>query len=386
MRSRRDLAALFQWHWRIVAVLLAGMAMGGCTLVPGSHVAGAGPAAWFGDEEDDELPDMIRRYRITPSLVANMPERIPAEVSEDLSGVELDDYRVGPGDVLNIIVWNHPELTIPAGDGRSPKEVGNWVHHDGTIFYPYVGVIEVEGMKVTEIRELITERIADYIESPQVEVTVAAFRSQRVYVTGNVRKPGTYPVTNRPKRLLDAINEAGGLDEMADWRNVVLTRNGDEYSLSLRDIYRHGDPRQNILLRDGDVVHVGRVDDNRAFVLGEVMEPKPLEMGRDDLTLAEALARAGGLHEMQADATGVFVMRRGEEEGEEGSEPRIDLFQLDARQATALVLADEFVLQPRDIVYVTAAPVARWNRVISQLLPTIQTVYFGARTEREVGR
>lgn len=367
---------------RLTLLCLVSVLLGGCTLVPGSHVAGAGPAGWFGDREEDELPDMIRRHRITPSLVGQLPEESLRDVPDELADVELEDYRVGPGDVLNIIVWNHPELTIPAGGERSPEEVGNWVHHDGTIFYPYVGQVEVEGMKVTEIREMITERIADYIESPQVEVTVAAFRSQRVYVTGNVRKPGTYPVTNRPKRLLDAINEAGGLDEKADWRNVVLTRNGTEYSLSLRDIYRHGDPQQNILLRDGDVVHVGRVDDNRAFVLGEVMEPKPLEMGRDDLTLAEALAQAGGLHEMQADATGVFVMRRGEEDGE----PRIDLFQLDARQATALVMADEFVLQPRDIVYVTAAPVARWNRVISQLLPTIQTVYFGARAEREVGR
>lgn len=368
---------------RLLLMLGAAALLGGCTLVPGSHVSGAGAQAWYGEEpDDDELPEMVRRYRITPSMVAQMPREEVPRPPEELTGQEVEDYRVGPGDVLNIIIWNHPELTIPAGGERSPEETGNWVHNDGTIFYPYVGVVEVEGLKVTEIRELITRRIGDYIEEPQVEVTVAGFRSQRVYVTGNVRQPGTYPVTNRPKRLLDAVNEAGGLDELADWRNVVLTRQGREYNLSLRAVYQHGDPSQNVVLRDGDVVHVGRVDDNKVFVLGEVTEPRPIKMGRQRMTLAEALAESGGLDEMQANATGIFVMRRGEEDGE----PRVDLFQLDARQATALVIADEFTLQPRDIVYVTAAPVARWNRVVSQLIPTAQAVFFGARAERETRR
>jgi polysaccharide export outer membrane protein len=104
-------------------------------------------------------------------------------------------------------------------------------------------------------------------------------------------------------------------------------------------------------------------------------------MGRNGLTLAEGLAQAGGINELQANASGVFVMRRAV-----GGEPgQIDLYQLDAKQATALVLADDFELQSRDIVYVTAAPVARWNRVIQQLLPTLQGIYLGAATEDKLG-
>ncbi|MFZ5653365.1 MAG: polysaccharide export protein [Pseudomonadota bacterium] len=366
----------------LVVLLAAGIA--GCSgLVPGSHVRAPDADPWFGppaEAAEPLLPELVRIQRIQPGVGGAAPDAaapLPADLAQ---APERYEYRVGPGDVLTITVWEHPELTIPAGSERMAEEAGNWVHDDGTIYYPYVGTLKVAGLRVTEIRDLILRKLAHYIENPQVDVTVAAFRSQLVYVTGNVNNPGTYPVTNVPMRLVDAIGLAGGLDERADWRNVTLTRDGREYRLSLRAIYERGDPRSNVLLRGGDVVHIGRDDDNKIFVLGEVTEPAAMPMGRNGLTLAEALAQAGGIDELQANASGVFVMRRAV-----GGKPgQIDLYQLDAKQATALVLADDFELQSRDIVYVTAAPVARWNRVIQQLLPTLQGIYLGAATQEEL--
>ena len=122
----------------------------------------------------------------------------------------------------------------------------------------------------------------------------------------------------------------------------------------------------DIILQDGDVVHVSRNDDQKVFVLGEVVKAQPIPIQRSRMTLAEALASAGGLNELQANASGVFVLRT-------SSNPDnvADVYQLDASNALALVLADQFPLQSRDIVYVTAAPIARWNRLVQQLLPTI---------------
>src|SRR5699024_1759490 len=361
------------------------VALAGCSIMPGSHIK-TGRHYWFNDKQEqqakqEDISDLIRIKSIGGVLDVPQLHEIPPEIERPLTDTaDYYDYVVGPGDVLNITVWDHPELTIPAGSERSPSDAGNWVHNDGTIFYPYVGVVEVEGLRVTEIRDLITRRLSRYIEKPQVDVTVAAFRSQKVYVSGGVNQPGAYSVTNVPMRLLDAVNAAKGLSDTADWRNVLLTRDGEEYRLSLKAVYEQGDKRYNVLLKKDDVVHVGRDDDNKVFVLGEVNKAQALPMGRNGLTLAEALAESGGINELQANASGIFVRRRAMEEGER----YIDLYQLDARNAAALILADEFNLAERDIVYVTAAPVRRWNRVISQLTPTLQAIYYGARAASHI--
>ncbi|MGK2915118.1 MAG: polysaccharide export protein, partial [Porticoccaceae bacterium] len=277
--------------------------------------------------------------------------------------------------------WEHPELTIPAGSFRSAADSGTWVHNDGTIFYPYAGVIRVAGLRLTEVRKMLGMRLGRFIENPQVDVQVASFRSQKVYVTGSVKTPGTIPVTNVPLRIIDAVNAAGGLDEeFADWENVTLTRDGQDYRLSLRAVYERGDPRYNILLRNGDVVNVGRSTDNKVFVLGEVNKPGAVVMPRNGLSLAEALANGEGFNEAQADASGIFVMRR----TTEGDKRFIDVYQLNARDATTLILADEFALNARDIVYVTAAPIARWNRVVNQLLPSLNAINLGTSAKESI--
>ncbi|MCQ6261994.1 polysaccharide export protein [Alcanivorax sp. MM125-6] len=364
-------------------IALAGLiALTGCAFAPGPHYSNS--PGWFSEDEGADaaaLPDVVEVHQISTAVLTNPQQRTLANPDPSLMQEPANyDYEVGPGDVLQITIWDHPELTIPAGSMRSAQEAGNWVHNDGTIFYPYVGKIQVAGMRVTEIRDVIADRIAEYIENPQVDVSVAAFRSQRLYVTGAVMQPGAFPVTNVPTRLLDAVNAAGGLSEQANWSNVTLSRDGKEYTLSLRAIYESGDKSQNVLLKPGDVVHVARNDDNKVFVLGEVMEPQPIPMTRTGLSLAEALSASGGFMKQTADASGIFVMRR----APEGSEHLIDVYQLNAKNATALVLADNFPLHQRDIVYVTAAPISRWNRVIQNLLPTTQAIFFAARADSEL--
>ncbi len=361
---------------------LIAVTLSGCTVVPGSHYSHS--PGWFSEDEGadpESLPDIIEVHQISTAILNGPVSRSTSDTPEALlAESEEYDYVVGPGDVLNVTVWDHPELTIPAGSMRSSTESGNWVHNDGTIFYPYVGTVEVAGMSVNEIRSMITRRLAQYIENPQVDVTVAAFRSKKVYVTGSVGQPGTYPITNVPLRLVDAISAAGGISDTADWSNVILTRGGKEYSLSLRDIYQEGNAAQNILLQPGDVINVARAEENKVFVLGEVMRPSSLPMGRNGMTLAEALSEKGGLDPRSSDASGVFVLRK----AAPGADHGIDVYQLNAKDAAALVLADNFPLQSRDIVYVTAAPLARWNRVLSLLVPTASALYLGSRAEDEL--
>lgn len=369
-------------NMKLTAVSTLALWLGGCALAPGGHIPDDSSGGLFSDDSrsayeqefsEAELMKLVDVYQISPMLISEM--QTPATKPEFNSALEQArnnyDYTVGRGDILNITVWNHPELTIPAGSMRSAEEAGNWVHSDGTIFYPYIGKVQVAGKRVTEIREDITKRLAKYIESPQVDVTVAAFRSQRVYVTGAVNQPGTVPVTNVPMTLIEAVNAAGGMNEAANWNQVTLTRGNAARSFNLRELYQAGNTDQNILLQPNDVVHVARNDDNKVFVLGEVRKPQSYMMGQSGTTLAEALADAGGMFEATANASGIFVIRQAEAD----SGKIAQVYQLNAENAIALVMAEQFELQQRDIVYVTAAPVARWNRVISQLLPSITGLY-----------
>jgi polysaccharide export outer membrane protein len=323
-----------------------------------------------------DFTQQVNTRLISPVLLAEMRSTKPeAQANPELQAqMEQYSYVIGVGDVLNIIVWDHPELTIPAGQFRTAGESGSVVHPDGTIFYPYIGKVSVVGKHVSDAREIITRDLANYIESPQVEVSVAAYRSQRVFVTGAVVQPIVLPITNVPLTLLDALNASSGLAADADWRSVVLTSDDDsqstETALDLYALYQYGDMSQNRLLRHNDIIHVPRNDGLKVFVMGDVLRPQTQRIDRSGLTLAEALNNVGGVNESSADSSGIFVLRASQQ-----PDQVVDVFQLDASVGSMLILSTQFLLKPMDVVYVTSAPIARWNKVISQLIPTLSGLY-----------
>jgi polysaccharide export outer membrane protein len=340
-----------------------------CTVVPGSNMSTRGkPKSGVSAAGYDQ--NMVVTP-ITPALLKKLHRPKPnARNNPDLGRQMASyDYRIGPGDVINITIWDHPELTIPAGSYRAPEDSGNWVHADGTIFYPYIGKVRVAGKTVSEVRSIVAQRLSEYIERPQVDVSISAFRSQKVYVTGEVLKSGTQPITNVPMTLLDAINQSGGITEFADWHHVTLTRKGQTYAISLHHLMQEGDLTRNVLLGHGDIIHVPRNDEQKVFVMGEVEQPGVVRMDRDRLSLTEALAQVNGLKQSKADAAGVYVIRANAQSSAKPGQVA-DIYRLNMKDASAMVLGDRFTLQPRDIVYVSSAPIATWNRLINQLIPT----------------
>ena len=268
-------------------------------------------------------------------------------------------------------MWDHPELTIPAAVQRTAEFDGFRVQADGTITYAYAPKVPAAGKTVAEVREELVKRLSRVIEDPQIDVKVVGFRSQKAYVTGEVKKPGVYPVTETPLTLIDALNQAGGLNERADWKAVTFTRGNKTEVIRLDDFYSKGDISQNRLLQHGDIVHVTRNDQRNVYVLGDVKRAGTVEVNRYGLNLAEALSEVGGIDERSADANGIFVLRKRDLEKDGVI---ADVYQLHAKNVAALVLAEQFELDPQDIVYVTSAPLARWNKVISLLLPALTTV------------
>ena len=357
---------------KLLVTSLVFFTMTGCTIIPGSHFQGIAS----GDQTTNIEQELERiNIQIIDSSLINQQKQAKPKVKAPSSLTSIDasnyEYKLGVGDVITVGVWDHPELTIPAGTQRTAEFDGFKVQADGTVTYAYAADIPAAGRTISEIRKNLVARLARVIENPQVDVKIVSFKSQKAYVTGEVIKPGVYPVTDIPLTLIDALNHAGGLTERADWRTVTFTRGNSTEVIKLNDFYANGDISQNRLLQDGDIVHVSRDDTQKVFVLGDVKRAGTVDVTRYGLNLAQALSDTGGLNENTADANGVFVLRK---RNLETDGIIADVYQLNAKNIASLVLAEQFQLQPHDIVYVTSAPLARWNRVISLLLPSIATL------------
>ncbi|CAG4891758.1 polysaccharide biosynthesis/export family protein [Paraburkholderia gardini] len=320
----------------------------------------------------------------------------------------MSPYKIGIDDQLAIIVWDHPELTggalagggagaplpqgtagtgvggttlqggatgpapLPGSPGSSGAEGGLTVRvaYNGTIFFPRVGRIKVVGMTAQQVQSVLTKGLAKTIRDPQIDVRVAGFNSQSVQVTGNVRSPQAEAVTDLPLSVLDAINRAGGALPDADLQNVGITRNGKRTAVDVAALLETGDPNQNVMLKDGDIIDVPDRSNSRVFVLGEVTKPTSLPMNRGHLTLADALTGAGSLDLATGDPRSIYVIRG----ADKSTTP--DIFRLDMTQVDAMLLMTKFDLQPKDVVYVQVANSARFNRALAQVLPTLQTLFF----------
>ena len=134
---------------------------------------------------------------------------------------------------------------------------------------------------------------------------------------------------------------------------------------------QHGDLSQNFLLKNGDVVYIPTNEQMKVHIMGEVTKQTTLRMDPSGMNLTEALGEAAGINNNIASAKGVFVIRA------EAGMPNNKIgriYQLDLSDASAHVMGTQFQLQPNDVVYVTAAPVARWNRVMSNIFPSVSSL------------
>jgi polysaccharide export outer membrane protein len=375
-----------QKRWSVVMVMPV---LAACTTIaPGMHFDSSSVTADQSTQEVIAVNKPVMKA-ITPQLVKFEREQRDKQSLQDISQLVRGPtpYNIQGGDILAITVWDHPELagtvtSVPIqgvvgseNPGSATPATGFVVDHEGIIQYPYAGSLKVAGMTEGQAKNALATKLGRYINKPNITLRVESYRSKRVYLDGEVKQPGLQPITDVPMTLTEAVNRAGGFLPTADQSQVAVTRDGKTYKVNLVQMMERGVNPGTIMLANGDVVRVLSRDESKVFVSGEVMQPKSLPMHNGRMTLNEALGETGGINPQTGDGRQVYVVRN-------AADKDATVYHLDTRSPAGLSLAEEFELKPKDVVYVDAAPLATWHRVISLILPAAlsQAVSVGAAT------
>ena len=348
-----------------------------CTsMAPGIQFGKAQPPSTEADEADGIVAP-AKILAITPRLVRQEKALRDQQGAEDISALlqPAQVYRIESGDVLHIVVWDHPELSasmlpagVPgavgvAGVAVSPMQPqsGFEIDQQGMLDFPYAGKLKLAGLTTVEAHAQVVRSLSRYLKNPKVTMRVLTYRSKRVYIDGEVKQPGVQAINDLPMTLTEAINRAGGVTPIADQSRIMVSREGKTYQINMPQLVQRSVNPSSIMLASGDVVRVLSRDETKVFISGEVTSPRALPMRNGRLTLTEALGEAGGINPVSGDARQVYVVRR-------TSQSSV-VYQLDANAPGALAMAEGFELNPRDVVYVAATPLTNWNRTISALIP-----------------
>jgi len=159
-----------------------------------------------------------------------------------------NEYVIGPDDVLSIVFWRDKDLTSEAV-----------VRPDGKITLPLLNDIDVAGLTPSRLRERLTEEARRYVEDPNVTVVVRQINSRKVFVTGEIARPGAYPLSGQTT-VLQILAVAGGLREYADAKNIMVMRleknRTIHYPFNYHDVSKGKSLKQNLELKPGDTIIV----------------------------------------------------------------------------------------------------------------------------------
>jgi len=319
--------------------------------------------------------------------------------SESLGQVGESTSIIGLGDSLEVNIWEAPPATLFASattDARAtaaaatgarattlPEQV---VDHDGTISVPFAGKIPVAGRTMAAVEGEIAKRLSGKAHLPEVMLRRTRNRSATVTVVGEVAASISMPLTASGERLLDALAAAGGVRQPVNKTTVQITRGSTFQALPLETVIR--DPKQNVPLRAGDVI-TALFQPLSFTALGATGKNEEINFEAQGITLAQALARAGGLRDERSDAHGVFVFRLEAENAldwprrpptttPEGMVPVV--YRVDLENPASFFVMQSFAINNRDIVYVANSPAAELqkflNLVFSIVYPISTTIQF----------
>lgn len=278
-----------------------------------------------------------------------------------------EEYYLGYRDILRITVF---------GRQKTEKGIADTVHDakirdDGMLSLPLIGDIKAVGLTISELQQRIVKRLKAYIVAPKTDIKIIKYGSRKVSILGEVKTPQTVYLEDRTT-LLEAIAMSGGLTENADLRGTYIIRKDRIIPIDLYSLMREGNLRYNVVLKRRDIAYIPNIEEQKVYVIGEVGSPRIVPFREKPLTVAGAIADAGGF-KISARKSNIKVIRGGTESP--------TLITIDFNRITRGDGVENIALHSGDIVFVPASFVGEWNKILRQITPTLQTLIFGVTLE-----
>ena len=313
---------------------------------------------------------------VVQQLVTHRKQKL---FSESLSPAVQSGYRVGAGDVIEVSIWEAPPATLFSTSTVDPRAQSATravtltdllVDGEGTIRIPFAGRVQASGQTLGAIEADIVKRLTGKANQPEVLVRLVKNTSLNATVVGEVANSLRFPLSPSGEKLLDAIAAAGGVRQSVNKITIQLTRGTEVFAMPLDTIIR--DPRQNVSLIRGDVI-TALYQTNSFNALGATGKNEEIPFEAQGISLAQALARSGGLQDSRSDARGVFIFRfesraalKWAAEPTTTADDRVPVvYRIDLKNPNSFFVMQGFAINDKDLLYVSNAPAAELQKFLN---------------------
>lgn len=374
--------------------MLAGIAMSGCQSIE-KWQPKAGPSKKNIETQIDTSQTGITVIDVDSRVAAVSAQLDPQRRFSDHYRASVGfSNRISAGDVVDVSIWEAPPALLfgtatdinnlsGSKEVRLPEQM---VDGRGQITVPFVGKLMVAGRTPQEVQDMIVMGLTKKANNPSAVVRIAKNNSANVTVVGEVNNSTRMPLTGRGERVLDAVAAAGGIKHPTSRVTIQLNRGNQTVEMPFEQVVN--DPAQNVPLQANDVVSV-KYQSKSFTVLGATIRNDEVNFESGGISLMQALARSGGLNDNRADAQGVFIYRfeniniltpeqyHALPESLKYSAVVPVVFRLDLRSPASYLIAQQFAVKDKDVVYVSNAPGTEFGKfmgMISQGLSPVGTI------------
>ncbi|RQT14703.1 polysaccharide export protein [Burkholderia contaminans] len=377
------------------AFMLTAAFLTGCSSIPTS-----GPSrSQIQQVPQSANPNGIQIVDVTDAVARQLfSGRRTADFANVLGGGTRFSEQLGVGDTIEVSIWEAPPATLfgaaQQGSGTVaaatnarvtvlPEQV---IDGDGTINIPFAGQMRAVGRTPAQLQRDIATRLKNIAHDPQVLVRLSRNVTSYVTVVGDVASSNRMQLSARGERVLDALASAGGVRQPVDKITIQITRGDKVASQPLETIIK--DPSQNVSLRAGDVV-TALYQPFSFTALGATGKNEEVNFEAQGITLAQALARAGGLQDTRSDAQGVFIFRLEDANALQWPDQPVRttiggkvpvVYRVNLRDPNSFFVAQSFMIDNKDLLYVSNAPVAELQKFLNVVFSVAYPIVNGVQS------